>query len=87
MKVLTASFKPLIELKQKCKKKMANVSYENHEIQPCMVSSKFDLQEIKLLFSLCSKCSPAKMNFTKLNRGNFKCTFLCDSDDTQDHIF
>ena len=52
-----------------------------------MTSSLFKLQEIKLLFSLRSKCYPAKMNFTKLNKGNLKCSFKCDSNETQDHIF
>ena len=27
------------------------------------------------------------MNFTIMNQGNLKCTFRCDSDETQDHIF
>ena len=86
-KVQKYAFKLLIEMKQKCNKKMSNLSYEKHEIQPYMISNRFNLREIKLLFSLRSKCFPAKMNFTKLNRGNLRCSFLCDSYETQDHIF
>ena len=40
-----------------------------------------------MLFSLQSKCYPAKMNFRKLHRGDLKCFLKCDADETQFHIF
>ena len=83
-KVQKYAFKLLIEMKQKCNKKMSSLSYEMHEIQPYMISNRFNLREIKLLLSLRSKCFPAKINFTKLNRGNLRCSLLCDSYETQD---
>ena len=86
-KVGKAAFQHLIDMKQLSKKKLADLHYKKFEIQPYMISSQFNLQEIKLLFSLRSKCYPAKMNFTKLNRGNLKCSFQCNSNETQDHIF
>ena len=51
-KVQKAAFKQLIEMKEKCKKILAYVTFKKHETQPYMISSKFNLQEIKLLFSL-----------------------------------
>ena len=32
-------------------------------------------------------CYPAKMNFRKMNKGNLKCSFQCNQDETQIHIF
>jgi hypothetical protein len=86
-KVGKAAFRQLLDMKQISQKKMGDLVYQKLEIQHYMTSSQFKLQEIKLLFSLRSKCYPAKMNFTKLTKGNLKCSFKCDSNETQDHIF
>ena len=86
-KVHKAAFNQLIELKQKSKTKMKDVDYDKFEMQSYMKSSKLNLDEIRLLFALRSKSYPAKMNYKKMNKGNLKCTFLCDSEETQDHIF
>ena len=52
-----------------------------------MISSQFNLREIKLIVSLRFKCYPAKIYSTKLNKGNLKSSFKCNSNETQDHIF
>ena len=82
-----AAFRHLMEMKQISKKKIGDLVYNKLELEPYLISTQFNHQEIKLLFSLRSKCYPAKMNFTKLNKGNLKCSFQCDSYETQDHIF
>ena len=66
---------------------MKDVHYDKFEMQSYMKSSKLNLDEIRLLFALRSKSYHAKMNYKKMNKGNLKCTFLCDSEETQDHIF
>ena len=66
---------------------MKDVHYEKFEMQPYIKNGSFTLEEIKLLFSLRSKSYPAKINYKKINKGNLKCSFQCDSDETQEHIF
>ena len=44
------------------------------------------MEEKQLLFSLRSKCYPAKMNFRKQYKGNLKCSFQCLDQETQTHI-
>ena len=61
--------------------------YSEFVIQPYLISSDLSLPEKKLLLSLRSKCYPAKMNFKKLNKGSLMCSFLCQSEETQKHIF
>ena len=51
------------------------------------MSDQFSLEEKKLLVSLRSMCYPAKMNFRKMNKGNLKCSFFCEEEETQGHIF
>ena len=86
-KIVTAAFKEYIKLKQSCKKKLENVHYFNLSIQPYMISTKFSLDDKKLLYSLRSKCYQAKLNFRKQNKGNLQCRLGCSSDETQSHIF
>ena len=66
---------------------MYNLKYSKLSIQPYMVNNSFSHNEIKLLFSLRSNCYAAKMNFKKMNKGNLKCIFNCDNNETQLHIF
>ena len=61
--------------------------YSEFVIQPYLIISDLSLPEKKLLLSLRSKCYPAKMNFKKLNKGSLMCSFLCQSEETQKHIF
>ena len=86
-KVRNAAFKEYLTLKEDSRKKLNNLHYEELIIQPYLASSQFSLDEKQLLYSLRSKCYPAKMNFKKLNKGNLGCRFLCDSEETQNHIF
>ena len=66
---------------------MKALEYRTYGIQPYIISTDFSLNQIKLLFALKSNCYSAKMNFKKLNKGNLGCRFLCDSEETQNHIF
>ena len=86
-KVEKASFLTYQEEKEKSKKKMHQLKYNSLHIQCYMTDSSFTHNEIKLLFSLRSNCYPAKMNFKKMYKGDLKCFFLCDEEETQVHIF
>ena len=71
----------------KSKTKIMDVHYDNFEMQSYMKSSKLNLDEVRLFFALRSKSYPAKMNYKKMKKGNLKCTFLCDSEETRDLLF
>ena len=86
-KVQKAVFVDYLALKGKSTKKMKALEYRTFGIQPYLVSANFSLKQIQLLFSLRFNCYSAKMNFPKMNRGNLKCSFLCDQQETQLHIF
>ena len=86
-KVTQAAFKSYLEEKEKSKKKMVKLQYKSLCIQPCMSDGNFNYSEIKLLYSLRSNCYPAKINFQKMNKGNLKCIFKCNENETQLHIF
>ena len=75
-----------MQLKEKSKKKLKNLSYKKLSIQPYLTMNKFSLKEKQLLFSLRSHCYKAKINFRKMNRGDLKCSLKCNSDETQLHI-
>ena len=86
-KVSEAAFKEYIYLKEKCEKKLKYVKYTKFAIQPYLTSKKLSMEEKKLLFSLRSKCYPAKMNYRKQFKGNTQCSLKCRTNETQDHIF
>ena len=86
-KVKKAAFQSYLALKEKSKKKFEWLEYTSLKIQPYMTDDKFSLKQIQLLHSLRSKCYPAKANFKKFNRGDLKCTFQCNEEETQHHIF
>ena len=86
-KVSKAAFKEYIYLKEKCEKKLKYMKYTKFAIQPYLTSKKLSMEEKKLLFSLRSKCYPAKMNSRKQFKGNTQCSLKCRTDETQDHIF
>ena len=66
-KIQVSAFKYLLEEKEKSKKKLKHVKYNNHIIQPYLKSKDFTMKEKILLFSLRSGCHPAKLNFRKIN--------------------
>ena len=66
---------------------MKDLVYKDFKMQPYMNTNTFSTHEINLLFSLRSKCYPAKMNFRKMHRGDLKCSLKCDVQETQCHIF
>ena len=86
-KVRKAAFESYLKLKERSKKKLKNLNYKDFGMQPYLNSNKFSTSEKQLLFSLRSKCYPAKMNFKKLNKRDLKCVFKCDEEETQNHIF
>ena len=86
-KVEQSAFQSYLEEKEKSKKKMHKLVYKSLGIQPYMSNSDFSHSEVQLLYALRSNCYPAKMNFRKMNRGNLKCIFKCDQNETQSHIF
>ena len=75
-KVRKAAFEFYLLLQEKCKKKMESLKYEDVQVQEYLKNSQVTIDEIKLLFSLRSKCYPSKMNFKKLNKGNLNCIFF-----------
>jgi hypothetical protein len=86
-KVQLSAFNEYLQMKQKCEKKLGNLQYTELSIQPYIVSNRISIEEKQLLFSLRSKCNPAKMKFRKQYKGNLKCSFQCPDEETQSHIF
>ena len=68
-KVKNAAFISYLASKEKSKKKLKCVEYTSLNIQPYKTSEKLSLKQIKLLYSLRSKCYSAKANFKKMNKG------------------
>ena len=64
-----------------------SLEYKSFGIQPYLTCERFSLKQIKLFYTLRSKCYSAKINFKKMNKGNLTCRFLCNSEETQSHIF
>jgi hypothetical protein len=86
-KVEKAAFLSYLDLKGQSKTKLKALEYKTFSIQPYITINQFSLKQIKLLYSMRSNCYPAKMNFKKMHRGDLKCIFLCDQEETQLHIF
>ena len=63
------------------------LQYKTLGIQCYLTDINFSNNEIKLLFSLRSNCYSVKMNFRKINKGDLKCSFNCDENETQVHVF
>ena len=75
------------KLKEKSKKKLKDLVYEDIKIQSYMIEDNFSLNEKKLLFALRSKSYKARMNYKKMNRNNLMCSLKCNTEETQIHIF
>ena len=86
-KVENSAFKLYLNHIRNNKKKTKDIFYEQFELQPYFTHAKFGKKEIKLMCLLRSKTHPAKANFKKLNRNNLKCSLLCNTVETQEHIF
>ena len=74
-------------LQQEGHKKTKNILYEEFKTQPYLTSKLFNNEERNLLYSLRSKCHPAKNNFRKMNRNNLFCSLGCQNIEDQFHIF
>ena len=66
---------------------MKNISYEHLELQNYMNHPKFGQKEIKLMCLLRSKTHSAKLNFRKMHKNDLKCSFQCNTVESQEHIF
>jgi hypothetical protein len=86
-RVYKAAFKSYLEMKESCKKKMSQLTYEEFKIRDYLTSTQLNSEEKRILFSLRSNCYPAKINFKNMNKGNLKCSLNCDEIETQIHIF
>lgn len=76
-----------MELKEKSRKKLKYLQYEEICIQPYLTKEYFSFDEKKLLFSLRSMCYDARLNFRKLNKRNLRCRLNCYNEEFQSHIF
>ena len=76
-----------MELKEKSRKKLKYLQYEEICIQPYLTKEYFSFDEKKLLFSLRSMCYDARLNFRKLNKRNLRCRLNCYNEESQCHIF
>ena len=86
-KIEKAAFNLYMQKKEVHKKKLGDLKYPTFGIQPYMHNKMFGKNEIKIMCLLRSKSYPAKMNFRKMHKNNLKCSFNCDSFETQSHIF
>ena len=86
-KIKAGAYKYYMKLKEKSKKKLKNLKYEEISIQQYLTKEYFSFEEKKLLFSLRSQCYDARLNFRKLNKRNLKCRLNCHYEESQSHIF
>jgi hypothetical protein len=86
-KIKAGAYKYYMKQKEKSKKKLKNLKYEEISIQQYLTKEYFSFEEKKLLFSLRSQCYDARLNFRKLNKRNLKCRLNCHYEESQSHIF
>ena len=67
--------------------KLSGLQYNKLGIQNYLKSSEFSREEQHLLYSLRSRSHAAKINYRKMHSSNLKCTFGCQNDEDQYHIF
>ena len=85
-KVKKAAFDAYIEEKNTLSK-IRSLNYTKLETQLYLKDKMFDKEERKLLYAMRSRCHMSKNNFKKMNRNDLKCSFGCDSIETQKHVF
>ena len=73
--------------KKETHQKIRHLEYERLELKPYLKSNEFSGKERKLLTLLRSRCHPARNNFKKMYKNQIKCTFECNEDEDQEHIF
>ena len=84
-KINIASFKFLENLK-KSHSKIKFIKYKKLEIQPYIKSEIFSNEEVKLLFSLRSRMTNVKSNFSSKFQQNLSCMFGCIAEENQNHL-
>ena len=67
--------------------KLKEIKYLEFKTQPYLVDQTLNKKEMKLLLLLRSRCYSAKNNFKNMHKQDFKCSFKCDTSETQEHIF
>ena len=68
-KVKMAAFKNYLILKEDSKKKLKDLHYEKLEVQSYLQSSQISFAHKQVLYSLRSKCYPARMNLKRWIKG------------------
>ena len=84
-KVKKAAFEEFLTMKEQ-HGKIKEVKYYKFQKQSYLKSELNNIEKT-LLYRLRSKCHTFKMNFRKMYRNNFQCTFGCKTDETQIHTF
>ena len=68
-------------------KKIKDLVYKDLNVQTYLTSKIFNNEERNLLYSLISRCHPAKNNFQKMNKNNLLCSLGCSKTEDQFHVF
>ena len=66
--------------------KVKFIEYKKFETQPYILSELFSNEEVKLLFSLRSRMTSVKKNFSTKFKQNISCIFGCNFEENQKHI-
>ena len=80
-----ATFKYLENIKE-THSKIKHIKYKKLQIQPYLLSETFSNDEVKLLFSLRSRMTNVKSNFSFKFKQNLQCTFGCIVEESQNHL-
>jgi hypothetical protein len=81
-----AAFEYMIKIKEGLTK-LNKVKYNSLSLQGYLKSKLFSNKEINLLYALRARVHPAKTNFRKMYVQNLKCSWGCQADEDQKHIF
>ena len=63
------------------------VHYTHFETQKYLLDKSFSNEERNLLYSLRSRCHPAKSNFKNMYKNEINCSLGCEMIESQEHIF
>ena len=67
--------------------KLSETKYDKLGLQSYLRNPTFSREEQNLLYALRSRSHPAKSNYKKMHLNGLKCSFGCNSDENQYHIF
>ena len=66
--------------------KIKYIKYKKLETQPYITSEIFSNEEVQLLFSLRTRMTNVKSNFSSKFQQNPLCTFGCTAEENQNHL-